>query len=375
MSKVYSLDAIDTIVLQKTFNYGAIDNPYQQIFTRLMRAWTGQRDHITLGEVYRAIADDKTFPEIQDEIPDISSKTILLARAFYSAVNPNGAHMHHRRQYLRVLCDANIDESYATDGARDVFGYASHINFEGLTHAKDSKIWAVASGKFNLIITKDCAVKPTLKTMDTIDLTRCVLLRWKGMLKVNGGVVDAGIRALPVLIHIRDADLSGRQIRNLLRKHRDAIFEIYDERVSPVIEVGRNQVKPGVHFLDLIEGGTKKRVTSLRDRIVQDVTDTLFGRILHTDSTPHTKAIVKRAVEHHISDEMSRLQTPAERQAFLNRIAEPEAGADILPLHIWARLEKTLLYVQDPLELPLASRMEKRAAGRPVFRTAAALPA
>lgn len=291
MARAYSLQEADDIILQ-VLERSANGDPVSVI---------------TLSDIYNAFAQDMTFPDIQEHFKSVNNKTVLLGRAFYMAVNPEG-YSRRKHQYLRVLCDANIDESYATDGARQVFGYASHINFEGLTHAKDSRIWACANGQFNMILTKDKAVKKARKSMQDIDLTRCALLRWKHVLKMNGGRIDDGITGMPVLLHVMDSSLKGYDITRLLRKHRNTIYEIYEERISPVIELYKHKAVPGLHFAEIIKMGQ----VNYEERHRRDVwatdwlrkIESLRGagkRPLSADDIVHIRKTLKRAAEHAIS--------------------------------------------------------------------------
>jgi len=292
MSKPYTLDDAKNTILQ-IFDRDKANNP---------------TDYVTLSEIYNAFAEGMTFPDIQDYYNGINHKAILLGRAFYMAMNPEGYSRRHQ-QNLRVLCDANIDESYATDGARQVFGYATHINFENLTHAKDSRVWAYANGRFNMILTKDKAVKKMRKSMESIDLTRCALLRWQYILKNNGGCINDGIINLPVLLHVMDASLKGYDITRLLRKHRDTIYEIYEERVSPIIELHKHKAVPGVHFAEIM----KMDKVSFEERQRRDVwvdswmhkIESMRGRDkkppLRQEDIVRIRKTLKRAAEHAIS--------------------------------------------------------------------------
>ncbi|PCI01472.1 MAG: hypothetical protein COB76_01350 [Alphaproteobacteria bacterium] len=338
MSKAYSLATIDDIFLQN-------------------RQTDGRK--IPLSRVYNALSENKTFPEIQDEIEGITPKSILLARAFYMAANPVQP-TGRRQQYLRVLCDANIDESYLTDGARQIFGYATHTNFDGLTDAKDSQVWARSCGRYNLIVTKDSAVKESLKTMDTIDLTRCALLRWKTVLKNNGGQIDETLRNLPVLVHIKDSRLKGHEIKNLLRKHRNTIFEIYDERVSPVIEVSKNTAKPGIHFLELMEGGTKERAKKLRDTWVDVIEGEWFKGYRDQGNFKHVRAMIKRVVEYHIGEELALLNTPQERKDYFDLSYNKGMANFGLSKELSSRLKYAVHHTDDVLLKPLSQRLSLR---------------
>lgn len=291
MAKAYSLENSDDTILQ-VLERDHDNNPV---------------NYVTLSDVYNLFSEGLTFPDIQDYYPGINHKTILLGRAFYMAANPEG-YSRRKQQPLRVLCDANIDESYATDGARQVFGYATHINFENLTHAKDSKIWAAANGRYNIILTKDKAVKKMRKSMESIDLTRCALLRWKHILKMNGGVIDDGITNMPVLVHVMDSSLKGYDITRLLRKHRDTIYEIYEERVSPIIELHKNKAVPGMHFPEIMQmGSISFEARERRDVWVSDWLNKIEAmrgsqkRPLSAQDMKHITKTLKRAAEHAIS--------------------------------------------------------------------------
>jgi len=297
MARDYSLDQLDSISLQRTFNYCAIDNFWIRLAARITRAIQQKRDEITLADVYEAFAAGKTFPEIQDEIEGITPKTILLGRAFYMAAHPV-AYAGRKQQYLRVLCDANIDSAHLTDGARQVFGYATHIDFVGLRDAKDSRIWTAANGRFNAILTKDRAVIKKRKSMEVIDLTRCALLRWKHILKNNGGIVDDALRGMPVLIHVMDARLKGPAITKLLRKHRQSIFEIYEERVSPIIELHKHKACPGIRYNEIIDSQEKIKESQeeIKDRCEMWVSAWL-NKIEHL-SNGHYASLSKDEQEH-----------------------------------------------------------------------------
>lgn len=337
MATTYALDNLDQVVLQRTFDYRRIDNMAQRMMARISRHISGKRDVITLKDVYNAFAANKTFPEIQEEFENITPKTILLGRAFYMAANPN-EYAHRRQQYLRVLCDANVDASYLTDGARQVFGYATHIDFEGLTDAKDSRIWARANGRYNLIVTKDKAVKKSRKSMAQIDLTRCAILRWKYILQSNGGIVDDGIRGLPVLVHVMDARLKGHEIKNLLRKHRDTIFEIYDERVSPVIELHRDKACPGIRIPDIL--GQKLNIIERerRDILVAGWLNKVYafhagGEVkLSAEQREHIVKTLKRAADYAVrnSDAPDPLDIPVKERLAHRKLAMQEARPAIL---------------------------------------------
>lgn len=321
MSKAYTLDDAEHTILQ-VFDRDQDNNPI---------------NYVTLSEIYNAFAQGFTFPDIQDRYQGINHKAILLGRAFYMAANPEGYSRRHQ-QNLRVLCDANIDESYATDGARQVFGYASHINFENLTHAKDSRVWAYANGRFNMILTKDKAVKKLRKSMDTIDLTRCALLRWKYMLKTNGGRITDGITNMPVLLHVMDSTLKGYDITRLLRKHRNTIYEIYEERVSPIIELHKHKAVPGIHFAEIMKMGE----VSYEERTRRDVwadewmhkIEAMRGKDKKTPLSPddivRIRKTLKRAAEHAISmdETIDPLTIPLERRFQMKK----EKQADFVPV-------------------------------------------
>jgi hypothetical protein len=293
--RIYTTDNMHRTPVQSLFNYASIDDSWWAYLIKQERKMTGKSDHITLGQVYDAFESGQTFDEILDEIDGISPQSILLGRAFYMATNPMG-YAGRKQQYLRILCDENGDERALTDGAREVFGYASHTSFEGLTGQPDSRVWSKSSGKFNLIITKDKAVKKSRKSMETIDLTRCALLRWKYAVKYRG----ENPRELPVLLHVMDHEASGGKIKNLLRKHKQAIFEIYEERISPIIELHDHKVCPGITGAEILEKYDPTYTVTPRDRMWEDdwfktIVKNRGGTALSPDEETHIRKTIKNA--------------------------------------------------------------------------------
>ncbi len=294
--RIYTTDNMHDIVVQNLFNSRSYDDDWKAFLVHRERILNGLPDQITLGEVYDAFEDGKTFDQILNDIVEISPQSVLLGRAFYMAANPAGYSVSRDRQYLRVLCDENSDPRALTDGAREVFGYASHTSFEGLTGQPDSKVWSKSSGKFNLIVTKDRAVKKSRDTMDTIDLTRCALLRWKHALKYRGEIP----RELPVLLHVMDAEASGSKIKNLLRKHKQSIFEIYEERVSPVIELYDHKVNPGITGAEILEIYDPTYTMTPRDKMWEEdwfktIVKNRGGSPLSSEEEVHIRKTIKNA--------------------------------------------------------------------------------
>jgi hypothetical protein len=151
-----------------------------------------------------------------------------------------------------------------------------------------------------------------------MDITRCAILAWKRALKVNGGVVDSHIRSLPVIIHVPH-DAKPAQIKNLLRKHRDSIHDIYEECVSPVIILTKGKVKPGVHFWEITGDGFKKQVERLRDMRVEALIHQFEIHGIEEVNYKKIRATLKRAIEHEIATELKPIAGHNERVIYIHR--------------------------------------------------------
>lgn len=216
---------------------------------------------VRLVAILHRIAMGQTLPEIKAELPTIPTNSLLHARAYFASQYPDLYKPHYPNEF-KVLVDENIDPHFATDGARRAFGEAAHVSFHDLSKQTDLEVWKYAcANKFNMIVTKDRAVVPSRKH---IDLTRCAELKWKWRLQVNNGNVDTYLRQLPRIAHIRNASASGREIAVMLMTQKENIAEIYEEAVSPNIEISSNGVTSGKDYLEILYG---RRNAKLESRI------------------------------------------------------------------------------------------------------------
>ncbi len=275
--RVLTLENMHSVRLQRLFDYQSL-NAWQRIVVKSVRSLIGQKDVITLADVYNEFAKGKKFHEVMEALRpstqsidtnEILSKTILVGEVFYHAVHP-GISGFKKSNIVRALCDENIDEHFATHGAMRTFGQASHTTFENLTNKPDSLVWRRANeGEFTVILTKDTATKAGRLDFNTRDLTNCAYDAWREVFSRNGGIIDDEIRDLPILIHIKNADATGKEIRQMLKRHKTEIFNLIQQRKSPVIEIRKGR-KPqiGIHYLELIDGGTEKRKKTLINKRV-----------------------------------------------------------------------------------------------------------
>lgn len=301
--RVYTRHNMHDTKVQSLFNYAAIDDPWWRYLIHQERLIDNKKEYITLGEIYDAFDAGLTFDQVLHEIKSITPQSALLGRAFYMANNPEGYSSLRNKQHLRVLCDENCDERAVTDGAREVFGYASHTSFDELTGQPDSKVWVHSVGRYDLIVTKDKNEKKSRKAMEKIDLTRCATLRWFYFLKEHGIVP----RHFPVMLHVMDHEATGPQIRNMLRKHRDSIFEVWEERSSPIIEMDARKVVPGKTAADILEQYDPTYEMQPRDKMWEDAWFRMIvkGRNLTEDEETHIRKTIKNAARQSI--QMSRM--------------------------------------------------------------------
>ncbi len=302
MGKYYSLQTMDTTVICRVFNYNSfatLVQPWLKFGRRLMN----MRDHYTLGEVYRMFQEGNSVQDILADHKDLSLRAALIGRTFHS-INNQGPKAWRAKDYLRTMIDENIDIEHSVDGGMESLGPTTHIAFRGLMGAKDLQLWGyLRANAFQILVTKDTAVKPSRDTKETFDITRCAILAWKRALKSNGGIVDDNIRALPKILHVPH-DAPPSQIKNMLRKHKKQIADISEECVSPVIVVTKGKVKPGIHFFEIMADGFKKQTQELRDLRI-GVLHHAFGlQDLAEDRQKEIIASLKRAVEHEISVEL-----------------------------------------------------------------------
>mgnify|MGYP006932091839 FL=1 len=327
--RVLTLNNMDEIPLQATFDYAAIEPDMWEVFhIRQDRLRRGVKETISLGDVYRLFESGLNFHEVKESLEaqcsdhrfrrDISNKTILLGQAFYRAVNPGIKHFN-RSNVIKALCDENIDEHLATACAQPVFGYASHTTFEDLTGQPDSRVWRRAMD-FDVIISKDTAQKSSRKSVEDRDLTNCAEDAWKEILARNGGVVDDEIRSLPIIIHVKDAQADGRLIRKMLKKHKHKIYELIQQRKSPVIELKKGRTPQiGRHYLELIDGGTAAR----KRRLVNTQLG-VFMKMNVLDLTREEKLEFRARIREVIQEKVDKVETdnpdPEKRIPLLNQM-------------------------------------------------------
>ena len=317
MAVHYTPSTMDDTVICRVFNYHSYPL-VPRLWLKFSRRLSNQRDHYTLGDVYRMFADGKKVQNILDENPDISMRATLIGRTFYMIHNTeqNKSHPGHR---LKSMIDENIDIEHSVEAGIQTLGPTSHVAFEGLMGAKDARLWGrLRAGNYRLLVTKDSAVKPSRNTRDTLDITRCAILAWQRALKLSGGIVDENIRSLPVIVHVPH-DASPSQIKNMLRKHKRQILNIFDEKVSPVIKVTKGKAKPGVHFFEIMDGGFKNQVNELRDLRVKVLENTFEIKRVQPLRRKEIIASLKRAVEHEISSELEPLGEHNNKVVYLHR--------------------------------------------------------
>jgi hypothetical protein len=313
------------VKLQKRFNDASL-NWFQRLIISPMRKALGEGDYITLAEVYALFQSGKKFHEVKEALRpktasiadvEVFTKTVLVGEAFYNAVNP-GIKGFNRSNIIKALCDENIDEHFATQGAQRVFGAASHTSFEKLTSEPDSLVWKKATeGSFDVIISKDTARKTGRVLFEERDLTNCAYDAWREIFARNGGKIDDEIRALPILIHIKKADASGREIRNMLKKHKSEIFKLLQKRKSPVIELSKSCAKAGEHYLELIDGGTEKRKRRLiNKRVGLFMEDNPFG-LSRAEKVAHLRTI-RKLITREVNDLLKKYPDSETRIPMLN---------------------------------------------------------
>lgn len=316
MGKHYSLENMDSTVICRVFNYHSIPK-FIQPWVRLTRQLYGMRDHYTLGDVYRMHDAGQNVQDILSDNEGLTLRAALLGRTFH-LIHNEGPKVWHAKNYLRTMIDENIDIEHSVDGGMQSIGPTTHVAFKGLMGAKDLKLWGYLRGNaYQILVTKDSAVKPSRNTKETFDITRCAILAWKRALTNNGGVVDDNIRALPKILQV-PADAKPSQIKNMLRKHKEQIANIHDECVSPVIIMTEGKVKPGIHFFEIMAGGFKKQTEALRDLRLSALSDEF-----EVDRVPELRrkeivASLKRAIEHEISVELQPVGDHNNRVVYLH---------------------------------------------------------
>ena len=281
----------------------------------------------------------QTLAEIKRDIPDITMKALLYARAYYAAHFPDHYKSTFRSSIERVLVDENLDQHIVTDGARRAFGRAAHIDYADMRSAPDIQVWKYAcQNGFNAIISKDRAQVISRKHLD---LTRCAVLAWKMRLQTNGGYVDKYLRALPKIIHVRGDRVAGRQIAKMLVVHRQSIAEIFDECTSPIIELSVGAAKPGDSYIDIFEGGRKRRLLNHRDMIVRGVVSEFDMSHLPVKERKAVVAKIKRMVEHMLKSDPARQQLQ---------------GRDIELVQMTMKQTIEASAIGDPLLVPIKQR-------------------
>ncbi len=313
MARTLTLENMDYVSLQRTFDYSALgSDPWEAFQIQQDRLRRGVKEKITLGDVYRLFNEGLQFHEVKNALHvgdnaldrQIDNKTVLIGEAFYHAVNP-GIKGFNKANIVRVLCDENIDEYMATHGALKTFGHASHTTFESLTGEPDSMVWRHAQ-KFDVIISKDTAQKSNNISDETRDLTNCAEDAWSDVLSRNGGVIDDEIRTLPIIIHIKDSQASGREIRNLLRKYKKEIKILLNERKSPVIELKKGR-RPQIckHYMELIDGDREEKRQKLIDKRVEkfiQLDHLNLGKDILIEYTPTIRGLIENDVDRIMSE-------------------------------------------------------------------------
>lgn len=362
MSLHYTLETMDQTVLCRCFNYHSFP-PLARLWLKFWRQISNKRDHYTLGDVYRMFMDGKTVQEIRDDNSDLTIRAALIGRCFYMIHNVSRAAWQSPKRYLKTMIDENIDIDHSVEGGIQALGPTTHVAFEGLVGQKDLRLWGrLRAQGHDLLITKDRAVKTSRNTPETRDITRCAIMAWQRRLRVNGGVVDDHIRSLPVIVHVPH-DASPSQIKNMLRAHRNSIFDIHDERVSPVINLTKGKAKPGIHFFEILGGDLKHQIAALRNKRVDVLCDRLnIGTVTDPKREKEIRASLKRAVEHEISQELKPLSDHNAKVEYLFRGAlafYPDAYEFSGNSQYYLRVvEKSK--IPDPMSLPLQERLRRR---------------
>lgn len=354
----YNLENMDQTELCQTFNYHSY--PFSLAFSpKYYRRFLGFVDHYTLGDVYRMFERGQDVQGILNNYPDVSMRAVLIGRTFYNLHNPQAC-ISKLNRILKVLIDENIDILHTVDGGMQTLGYTSHLAFAGLMGAKDARLWGYCRARgINILVTKDRTVNLSRKTKDDMDITRCAILAWGRAMKKNGGIVDENMRMMPVILHVPH-DATPTQIKNLIRKHQKTIFDVYDERVSPVIELTKGKVKPGIHFMEILDGDLKFQSTKLRDLRVDTLIANFDLTLLPYNEIKEMTATFKRAVEHEISTELQHIEGRNNRIIYIND-AEKSFDADTYnysgPME---KLHDAYLRVitGDPLLRPIEDRLE-----------------
>jgi len=217
----------------------------------------------------------QTLPEIKHDLPQIPLPKLLHARSFFASQYPELYNPHFSDNF-KVLVDENLDPHFVTDGARRAFGQAVHVSFVDLDTESDLEVWKYAcANQFNLIVTKDRA---EVKGRKHLDLTRCATLTWKWDMQMHNGLVSDRLRNRPRILQVMNASMSGQDISASLIAQNRSIAEIFEECISPKIELGKSYVRPGESFLEIMNGKIspelEQKITKYTDKLVQN-TDTL----------------------------------------------------------------------------------------------------
>lgn len=291
----------------------SIENAHEKIIhTHRVDSGNGYRtSDISLLHLYNRLVYGQKLVEIRQDFPQITTSKLLLSRAFFAAANPD-AYQNRPVSNLRVLVDENIDEHYVTDAARNAFGYATHVAFEGLADDKDIRLWKYAiENNYNLIITKDRA---TVSSRGTMDMTLCAENSWRFRLNANEWAVTPSLERLPRLLHIMDGESKGIEIAKLLNTHRAGVVDVFEECASPIIQLHSNSVKPGKPLMELIARGKFEKLKRQRDLVVQRLVADYgldvfiknpFGRSA-VRQQKHVIAMLKRIAEHEMREQLAR---------------------------------------------------------------------
>jgi hypothetical protein len=286
---------------------------------------------VRLQAILFRLKEGQTLPEIKRDLPEVPISKLLHARSYFAATYPE-LYRPHFSEGFKVLVDENLDPHYVTDATRRAFGEAVHISFVPTNYIKrssyaygtkdvmDIELWKYAcANQFNLIVTKD---KAEVEGRKHIDLTRCVTMRWKWRLQVNGGRVDSQLRQLPKILHFREADISGREAASRLFTNRDSIIEIFEESVSPIIELHKYTAKPGRNFMEILKGKIdpklQRRITEETDRLMPEMDVDL----LETSARKRIRKTVRNEVMLEIEGDFSKSVCERRRRLLNDYIAQ-----------------------------------------------------
>ena len=234
-----------------------------------MRFTDKNGQEIELSSLFKALANKASGREIRETF-NISRKSLSTLRGAFLAQNPDQLFRFQSQEVrakigrrspqsrpLRFLVDECVSPAITYYVSR-YLGWATHIEFQGMSGTKDPDVYQYALEQgFDAIITRDHASNgPNIESKDLTDIALGYAVESRRAEKKGDGYVDDTRFKYPIIIHVNGS----AEWNNVIQRIRDYKFDILSaiaKRDSPILVIGKHQFQTGPSYQDIFHDAMK----------------------------------------------------------------------------------------------------------------------